>query len=154
MSLPLPQSYAGLREHVRRTGRIDEAALREVAIVRATDEWLECDRKRIPASFYDLKNRYLAELREMAQAWLDEVKSERARAALSPEERHARHYELRAEIAEGSIPPRPAEARRFREAAAMCCASICHGRLQAAGLMPTAHRISGGSLEQPYQARL
>jgi hypothetical protein len=103
---------------IRETLQIDRKAVEALATERATREVEACAGMGWPRRFPDVFDWALTLTLMEAKAALDGEIARRAYAALPASEQWARSAELEAEIADGSIPPRHAEARQLRDGAA------------------------------------
>jgi hypothetical protein len=113
-------AWLDLSSTVKQTGRIDSGLVDEIATARTERELADLRKLGIRRTFDAefLHQRILTE--QVAKTALDSKIAADLLAAVSPAERAACQFDLRAELAENSIPPRPADAARFREMAAVC----------------------------------
>jgi hypothetical protein len=116
-------TWLDLSRTVKATGRIDAGLVDEIAADRAERELAELHKLGLPCTFESVyvHQRILTE--QVAKTALDAVETARLLAAASPAERAAHTLDLRAELAETSIPPNPAKAAVLREMAAVCRAA-------------------------------
>jgi hypothetical protein len=107
-----------LFQTIRETLAIDQAAVEALAHERAAREHKACAEMGWSRRYADIYDWALTLTLMEARTALDGELAYRAYAALPAHEQWARSAELEAEIADGAIPPRHADAARFRNQAA------------------------------------
>lgn len=108
------------------TLEIDADAVEALALSRAKAEHAKCLAIGWVRPFADIYGHARTIAWTLAQTALDNEIALRERAKLPAAEQWARTAELAAEMAESAIPPRPAEAARFRAEAAALRRSALH----------------------------
>jgi len=110
--------WADLRDAVRASGRFDRRHVMAVALRRARIERDAFMAMGLPQPWPILLAHELRLTWQVAKIAMDGLVAERIRARLSLAERTARALELRADLFDSAIPPRPVEAEALRAQAA------------------------------------
>ena len=116
-----------LKAAIRATGTFNRRTIMEIAIGRTRYEIKAFAALGLRRTWRQEFGHQLRLVWQVAKTAMDSLVTERMLSAASPAERAARQLELRAEIAETSIPPRSARAAELRETAAVCRAAVYHG---------------------------
>jgi len=111
-------SFKALADQTKATGRFDRRAIMSMAIERTRRELAAFAAAGLARTFRQELPHQLRLVWQVVKTAMDRRTAERAAAALTTTERAARYFDLRAELAEGHIPPRSVQAAAFRAFAA------------------------------------
>ena len=115
MDLKMTATYSDLKSSIRATGRFDLRLIMVLAAQKARQERDAYARLNIRRSYGKVLSDELRIVWQVAKTAMDGLATDRMIAAASPAERAARGFELRAEMAETSIPPCAERAAYLRE---------------------------------------